>query len=262
MTAYEFGYKGRFLNRTLSLDASAFDHAYDDLQISEVIGLQALTENAAAARIEGLELETAYNPDRHWALNGSVTFLDAKYVKFFNTDGINPAGNDPTVPCVASMSTPTDCVQDLSGNLLNNAPKISANVGGSYTTDDFSWGTLMGRIDVTYRSTTYFREFNLPLDLQPGFALLNFGVTWTHPSKKYSVRLFADNVTNVGYITTMGTSNNFGSRYITWGDPRQAESNCAYTSERSAFESDRHRTRTLPATLGAGRDPDGVARHG
>ena len=35
------------------------------------------------------------------------------------------------------------------------------------------------------------------------------------------MRAFGTNVTNVGYITTLGTSNNFGSRYITWGDPAQ-----------------------------------------
>ena len=221
VSAYELGYKGRFLDRRLTLGISGFYYNYNDLQIAEVIGLQALTENAARARIRGLEIETDFTPDRHWAFDGSLTLLDAKYLEFFNTDGINPFGNDPVVACDPTHSTPTSCVQNLAGHYLNNAPKVSANVGVSYTTDEMSWGELMGRVDVTYRDTTFFREFNLPLDAQPAFAVVNLGLTWTHPSKKYSVRLFADNVTNEGYITTMGTSNNFGSRYITWGDPRQ-----------------------------------------
>ena len=52
--------------------------------------------------------------------------------------------------------------------------------------------------------------------------LVNISLTWADPSEKYSVRIFDKNVRNVGYIVTMGTSNNFGSRYITWGTPQQA----------------------------------------
>jgi len=221
ITAYELGYKGRFLDRRLLFDASAFYYDYDNLQIAEVIGLEALTQNAAAARIEGLELESDYTPDNHFIFNASLTLLDAKYVSFYNTDGINPYGNFPSVACVSALSTPTDCVQNLSGHYLNNAPKVSTNLGASYRTSEESWGDLMGRVDVTYRSTTYFREFNEPLDAQPPFALVNLSLTWRHPSHKYSVMLFAKNVGNTPYITTMGTSNNFGARYVTWGDPRQ-----------------------------------------
>lgn len=227
LTAYEIGYKGRFLDRRLTFDVSGFYYDYTDLQISEVIGLQALVENAAAARIEGVEFASDYTPDNHFVFDGSLTLLDATYLKFFNEDGINPYGIGTAPFCVTAAGQHVapvfgvPCTQDLKGHHLNNAPKVSANVGLSYRTETMSWGDLLGRIDVTYRSRTFFREFNLPLDAQPSFALLNLSLIWTHPDKKYSVRLFADNVTNVGYITTMGTSNNFGSRFITWGDPRQ-----------------------------------------
>ena len=33
--------------------------------------------------------------------------------------------------------------------------------------------------------------------------------------------LYARNVANTPYIVTMGTSDNFGARYVSWGDPRQ-----------------------------------------
>ena len=204
--AYEVGYKSRLFSSHLTFDASAFYYDFTNLQVQQTVGLSLFTLNAASARVYGSEFQADWIPDRHWTIDANLTLLDAQYVQFLSTNSLDPALGD----------------QNVSGNYLNNAPKVSTNVGIGYRTDKMSWGQLLARVDVAYRSKVYFREFNLPLDEQPGYAVVNIGLTWVDPSEKYSIRIFDKNVGNEGYIVTMGTSNNFGSRYITWGTPQQA----------------------------------------
>ena len=216
--AYELGYKGRFLDRRLTVGLSGFYYDYDNLQLSQVLQTSSNTVNAKSARIEGLEFESTFAPDAHLAFNASATWLDATYTNFISPDFLNPAvGN---APCPAGVPAGQGC-QNVSGDYLDNAPKFQANAGASYRTDEMSWGRLVGRVDVAYRSTTYFREFNLPLDSQGAYTLVNLGLTWTHPNDKYSVRLFANNAGATPYISTMGSSVALGSRFISWGNPRQ-----------------------------------------
>ena len=44
---------------------------------------------------------------------------------------------------------------------------------------------------------------------------------WDSPEEKYRVRLFATNLFGEDYIVQMDSSDNFGSRFVAWGAPRQ-----------------------------------------
>ena len=205
ITAYEGGFKSRFLDNTVTFNLSAFYYDYTNFQVSLIVGLSLDVTNAAAAEIKGVELEGAWTPDAHWTLNANFSYIDATYSNFFNTDGLNPQLG----------------LQNLSGNLLDNSPRESANVGVGYRTDPFSWGRLTGRIDASYRSRTYFREFNNPLDSQAPYGLVNLNLIWDSPNERYSVRVYATNVTGQAYAAAQGDSTSIGTRYITWGAPRQ-----------------------------------------
>ncbi|PQM27099.1 hypothetical protein CVO77_19305 [Sphingopyxis lindanitolerans] len=205
LTAYEGGLKTRLLDRTLTLNLSAFYYDYTDLQISQVIGLARFINNAAAATIKGAELEADWQPDDHWSINANATYLDARYDSFSNTDGLDPAAG----------------VQVLDGHRLNEAPKFSGNLGVAYRTAASSHGRFTLRTDVSYRSKYYLREFNGPLDTQNAFALINAGLIWDSPEERFRVRLFVNNLTNKAYIARMDSSDNFGARFISWNTPRQ-----------------------------------------
>jgi iron complex outermembrane recepter protein len=205
ITAYEAGLKSRLFDRSLTFNLTGFYYDYTDLQLQQVVGLTGQITNAAAAEIRGLEVEGVWTPDSHWTVNANLTLLHAVYSKFSNTDSLNP----------------TLGVQDVAGRYLNNAPTSALNVGVAYRTDETRLGRFTGRVDVSYRSTVYFREFNLPLDSQAPYTLVNLGLIWDTPDEHYKVRVFANNITNTGYIVRMGSSDNFGSRYVSWGNPRQ-----------------------------------------
>ena len=205
ITSYEVGYKSQWLDNTVTLNASAFHYDYSDFQVSQIVGLSLNVTNAAGAQVDGLEFEGAWAPDEHWSLNGNLSYINAYYTDFFNTDGLNPTAG----------------LQDLEGNLLNESPRISANAGIAYSSDPFSWGHLTGIVNASYRSRTYFREFNALRDSQAPYGLVNLNLIWDSPDGKYTGRLYANNLLNESYIQAMGDSTSIGTRYVTWGNPQQ-----------------------------------------
>lgn len=205
LTSYEGGLKLRLLDRTLTLNISAFQYDYTDLQISQVIGLARFIKNAAAAKVKGVEVETAWRPDNHWTLDANLSALDAKYTHFSNIDGLAPDKG----------------TQVLDGKRLNQSPQFSSNFGVSYRTTPGDLGAFTFRVDVSQRSRLYFREFNGPLDVQQPYGLLNAAVIWDSPGQRLRVRAYGNNLTNKAYIAKMSSSDSFGARFVSWGAPRQ-----------------------------------------
>jgi iron complex outermembrane receptor protein len=205
LTSYEIGYKSQWFDNTLTFNASAFHYDYSDFQVSQIVGLSLNVTNAAGAKVDGLELEGAWAADDHWSLNTNLSYINAYYSDFSNTDGLNPTAG----------------LQNLEGNLLNDSPRVSINAGIVYSSDKFDWGHLTALVNASYRSRTYFREFNAPGDSQAPYGLVNLNLNWDSPDGKYSGRLYANNLLNQPYIQAMGDSTNIGTRYVTWGSPQQ-----------------------------------------
>ena len=116
VTSLEFGFKGS-LSENTSLNASLFRYDYTDFQVLQVVGLQTVTRNAGDATVNGLEIEALSNVSDSLTLNYGVTLLDATYGEFLNVNGLEPQLG----------------VQQLEGNYLSNAPKVSVNLGLNYT---------------------------------------------------------------------------------------------------------------------------------
>jgi iron complex outermembrane receptor protein len=207
VTSYEAGWKNRLLDGSLTVNLSAFYYDYTNLQLNQVVGLTSRITNAAAARVKGVEVESAWRPDPHWTINANASLLRAKFTDFLNVDSLAPALG----------------AQDVSGNYLSNAPKTSINLGVAYRSDPvLAGGRITARADLSYRSKIYFREFNDPLDAQDSYAIVNAALIWDSPDETYRIRAFVTNLTGEDYIVRMGSSDNFGSRFVSWGAPRQA----------------------------------------
>ena len=206
VTSYETGWKNRLLDGSLVVNASAFYYDYTNLQLTQVVGLTSLITNAAAAKVKGLEVESTWRPEEHWTINANASFLSAKFSNFTNVDSLAPALGS----------------QNVKGRYLASAPKFSTNIGVAYRTDPLSFGgRVIARADVSYRTKVYFREFNTALDAQKSYAVVNAALIWDSPDDKYRVRLFATNLLNEDYIVRQNSSDNFGSRFVSWGAPRQ-----------------------------------------
>ena len=205
MKSYEIGLKSDDL-RNISLSLSGFYYDYTNLQLTQVVGLTSLITNAAAAKVKGLEVESTWRPEEHWTINANASFLSAKFSNFTNVDSLAPALGS----------------QNVKGRYLASAPKFSTNIGVAYRTDPLSFGgRVIARADVSYRTKVYFREFNTALDAQKSYAVVNAALIWDSPEDNYRVRLFATNLLNEDYIVRQNSSDNFGSRFVSWGAPRQ-----------------------------------------
>jgi iron complex outermembrane recepter protein len=205
LLAYEAGFKSSLLNGRVTFNATAFYYDYEDFQMNQIVGLSARIINADEATVRGLEFETAWAPTDHWTFNANIALLRSRYGEFTSADGLNPAAG----------------AQDLRGNYLNYSPRASGNLGVQYATGLLDIGQITARAEMYMTSRFYFREFNQRLDSQSGFSRVNLALMWHSPDDRYSARAYVTNATDKAYLSTMGTSDNFGARFVNWGPPRQ-----------------------------------------
>lgn len=204
LTAYEVGSKNQFGDMTLNL--AAFYYDYEDLQVEQLVGFAFSLNNAPEAKVYGAEAELAYNAGP-LIVNANAALMNARYgAGFLNLDILNAAAG----------------LQNTDGNPLSNAPDFSANIGATYETEPvIAGGTLAFRADLAYKSRIYFREFGNAADSQAGYALLDGSVTWRDADERFYARIFGRNLTGKDYIQALAQSSGTGTRFGTWGAPRQ-----------------------------------------
>lgn len=123
LTAYEVGIKSTLFDSRVRLNASAFYYDYTDLQVLSVnlqegsavptLGL----DNAADAKITGLEVELFARPTNTLDLGLNFGLLNAEY-KNYTSGAIDPASGLP---------------RDFSGNSLPGAPKFTLSTFAQQT---------------------------------------------------------------------------------------------------------------------------------
>lgn len=207
ITSYEVGFKSRLLDNSLTLNVSAFNYDYSDLQVivlRNVPGIAFKTfalDNAAKARIKGFEIEAEAHPSERWTVSTGISYLDAKYQQYDNGAG-----------------------QDFSGNRLTRAPKWSIKSAAEYRlplSGFFSSLSLRGEMDVTDR--VYFMPSNLLELSQPSTVLINASVNLMSDEHGLSLRAFGRNLTDQDVFVNLFDSStqggNFGFRGArrTWG---------------------------------------------
>ena len=185
-TVYEIGFKWNGFDDRLFLSAAGFHTEYDDLQIQINDGIAPVTRNAAAAEIDGFELEATMAPAAGWLVQGGVGYTDAGYTEL-----------DP------DENFTTDIRSITLDNKLVNAPDWTTSLGVQY---DYAmandWGNLIGRVDWSYRSKTYKDAMNFPEIAQDGYHLLDLSLTWLSQNGDWEVSAFGKNVTDERYLSS------------------------------------------------------------
>ena len=112
---YEVGAKTDWADGRVRANVAMFHTSFDDLQVEQLddAGLSLIIDNAASARIDGVELELQVRPVSALQLWLSGSYLDSEYRDF-----IDSAGND------------------LSGNRLARTPEFSFAGGVDYNDAD------------------------------------------------------------------------------------------------------------------------------
>lgn len=137
--AWEAGLKGRIVDG-LRFNLAAFYYNYKNLQAVAYVPPNYITQNAATARVKGIDFDFTWDVTPEFTLSGGGAFLDAHYVKFPNAAVFEPYGT-------GSLQVPTN----LNGKPLLRSPDFSGNIAANYTVETGS-GTFGAFASLYYNS--------------------------------------------------------------------------------------------------------------
>lgn len=154
ITDYEGGVKTTLFGGVLTANLIGFHYDYSDLQVTQVRNNQSFTENAASAKVDGFEFETSVRPMQGFTIGGNLAYVDARYQDYTSVD--------PSLPAAG--------IQDLSGNRLSQAPKITFLV---YIDKIWNLGDFELKVhgDYSYKSKQFYTPFENDLVSQDGYGI-------------------------------------------------------------------------------------------
>jgi iron complex outermembrane receptor protein len=212
VTNYELGIKSHLFDDRVNLNSAFFYEDYKNLQVTQLgptVGSGQVTENAAAASIYGVEIEGQWmiTPNDH--LSGFLSYLRATY------DDYKSAVDQQT----------GTVYPDLSGNSLSHAPRTSGKLQYSHDFSLSNGGTLTPMVAVYYQTSTYLREFNLPVDRVGGYTKTNFNLRYLGVNGHWRAEVYGGNledkaVRNSGftligrYFSDYNPPRTFGGRLV------------------------------------------------
>lgn len=202
--SYEIGAKWRSDGGRMYVNSAVFYYKHKDLQV-RVVDLSSgggVSRNAAASTGRGVELEFGYSPADGVQLYGGGSYLKAEFENFEGAS-VNSVVNGAFIPTF----------EDLSDTRLNNAPKWTGFLGGSFKhAIGSAW--LMGLNTVVHYSSSY--DFfpgaggNLRLDTQDSYALTNISGYVGPQDERYQIGFYVNNATDKQYVVNRQTSAPFG----------------------------------------------------
>jgi len=189
--AYEVGLKTNLLQDTLRMNLAGYYYDYNNLQVQKVgVGTTGII-NGASARIFGVEADFDANVTREFKLSGGAGYTNAEFKDFRNAPFTGPNGGTPAFP------------GDASGNRIPKAPRLQGNLSATYTMDMTDGSEVALNATGIYSSRYFFDANNIAM--QPAFGKLNASIAWTAPDKRYTVRVFGNNLTNREVVTYSST---------------------------------------------------------
>lgn len=201
---YEIGFKGDLLDRRLRVNVSAFQMKYSDIQKAVVVataggGIFTITQNAASARITGVEMEVTALPVKGLELRGTLNYLKPKYLNY------------------------VDASRDRSNEKFDNQPRWQYSLSAAYTAET-GIGDARAQIDWSWRgSVDLFPAAPAPRSnqFQPSYGLLNGRLSLEVESADLTIAAYGKNLLDKRYfgtITDLNASLGFGFGIV--GMPR------------------------------------------
>jgi iron complex outermembrane receptor protein len=186
---FEVGLKTSLMDGRLRADLTGYRYTFKNLQVSafDQTTTSFQIRNAAAARIEGVELNANWLVTDSLTLKGGIGYNRARYTDFPGAPCFN--GETPAQGCVGG-------VQDLKGRPLTFAPDVSANIGFSYdtpVTDGWKLG-LTGNL--SYSDSYYTNLTDDDLARQHSYAKVDASLRLYSDDNKYEFAVIGRNLTN------------------------------------------------------------------
>jgi iron complex outermembrane receptor protein len=172
--SYEIGMKADFLNGLLRFNPTVFQADYDNKQ-EEILraavggGTETVVQNAASARIRGVELEMLALLSPELALRASAAYLDADYRSFVLPDLMQPGF--PLVDVSDSRN-------------FRRAPKHTFNAGLNYDQPIGAGNSVQLTLDYAYTADTFVSAISdttgAQRDIIPARGTFDASIAFTH----------------------------------------------------------------------------------
>jgi iron complex outermembrane recepter protein len=200
------GTKNTFLGGKLLINLDGFYYDYKDLQVNVFTATTVTTENAARARIYGLEFETKVRPVKNLELAATFSAIHSEYLDFFS---LNPL----------RVGIPGEGPEDLSGRPIAHTPKRTADGNVSYKIPIGDTGSLNLRYDLRYNSGWYGDPFQENVGLkQSAYTVHNARVAYDLGG--YELGAFVANFTNKIYAENRYTFGTGAGVVASWAPRR------------------------------------------
>ncbi len=230
---YEFGFKSFMFDSTFKLNGALFFTDYEDLQVTRFTQLadnptnpfgEFITENAASAEIQGIELEFAWMASEDLEFGGSYAYLDATY-QDFTPNVANLAPNGGTGACAAGSNAvsanPVDgCIPDFSGKTLRQAPENMLHIYARYYHDLGDSGMLKAKVSYRFQDDSFYDPDNNEITMIPDYALWDAQLTWTDVDDNWMVTAWVKNLTDEEYRTHIYSQRSAQIAFANFGAPR------------------------------------------
>jgi outer membrane receptor protein involved in Fe transport len=175
------------------LNIAVFHSEYEDVQVSTFDGNSGfVVGNAAESEVDGVEFDGMFAVSDEITVFGGLAFLDAKYKSY--EDGACTAGQ--TVAWAAAGNSRSTCIQDQSGEPLQFAADVSANLGITYATEITDSVELRLGADVLYTD-----DFDTAGDgdevlAQEAYTKVNARISLADVGGTWSIALLGKNLTD------------------------------------------------------------------
>ena len=185
----EIGIKSQWADRTVTLNATAYQYVFKDLQVQNFNAstIQFVTSNAGELTTKGVDLEASWRtPVDGLNFSANLSYLDAQYTDTFLQAG--GAGG----------------LIDLDGRRGSQAPKWSGNFAVDWAIPLSDSLELFLSGNAAYNDGYITDEATLNDYVQPSFWTLDANVSIGHPDGNWKLALVGTNITDEIFVITSG----------------------------------------------------------
>ncbi|MBW2691324.1 MAG: TonB-dependent receptor [Deltaproteobacteria bacterium] len=213
--AIELGFRTRWFDDRVILNAAVFRYWYQDLQVFDItnepgkLPIQKLLN--ADADVLGAEAELRLRPLPGLMINANLGWLDSEFKDFKVIKTISVPRNP----------NPQPVEFDYTGNNLVAAPTWNWSVVTEYEIPLFGWGSLVPQYDFNYRSKGYLDPQMIDPISQEGYWLHNARIAYRTPDERIELAFWVSNIFEEEYkVDVFDQSRQAESILEVWAEPR------------------------------------------
>lgn len=204
LDAYEAGVKTELFDRRVRLNVGGFYYDYNNLQVTQFVGVSQTIVNGAKARLYGVDVDFKVRATRELSFSGGFELLHARFTSYPNAVGSRPK----------STGGATLFPVDASGNRLPQSQKFAGTLGVDYE-KPVSFGTLRGNVTANHNGSYKFEADNFLT--QGTYTLLSASLGWRSRDNRYSLNVWGRNLLDE-IVLNNGTSQAVGYP-VSYGQP-------------------------------------------